>query len=74
MVATVSTAAAPPMLFDYYGFPQHTYQLRYPAPGSPTLAAEAQRLLAAADIECAIDSERGFDHGVFVPLLIVEPM
>jgi aromatic ring-opening dioxygenase catalytic subunit (LigB family) len=72
-VATVSTHAAPPMLFDYYGFPPHTYQLSYPAPGSPEVAAEVTSLLAEAGIAHRTDTERGFDHGVFVPFLIMEP-
>jgi aromatic ring-opening dioxygenase catalytic subunit (LigB family) len=70
---TVSIAAAPGMLFDYYGFPAHTYQLRYPAPGEPKLAAEVKRLLEAAGLPVGENDERGFDHGVFVPMLIVDP-
>jgi aromatic ring-opening dioxygenase catalytic subunit (LigB family) len=72
-VATVGSAAAPGMLFDYYGFPPHTYQLSYPAPGSPALAARVRALLGAAGIASAADAERGFDHGVFVPFLIIDP-
>lgn len=72
-VPTVSTAAAPPMLFDYAGFPPHTYQLRYPAPGAPQLAVRVRALLEAASIAAATDAERGFDHGVFVPMLIADP-
>lgn len=70
---TVSTAARPPMLFDYYGFPEHTYKLSYPAPGAPDLATDVRALLSSAGIESAADNERGFDHGVFVPFLIVDP-
>ncbi len=72
-VPTVSTAAAPPMLYDYYGFPRHTYELKYPAPGSPALAAQVTALLRDAGIASATDDSRGFDHGVFVPMLIVDP-
>jgi aromatic ring-opening dioxygenase catalytic subunit (LigB family) len=72
-VPTVSSAAAPGMLFDYYNFPPHTYALSYPAPGSPTLAARARALLAAAGIESAENTERGYDHGVFIPLMLVYP-
>jgi aromatic ring-opening dioxygenase catalytic subunit (LigB family) len=71
--ATVSTAAAPPMLFDYYGFPPHTYELRYPAEGSPELAGQVQALLKGAGIETGTDDRRGFDHGVFVPMLKIDP-
>jgi aromatic ring-opening dioxygenase catalytic subunit (LigB family) len=70
---TVSTAAAPPMLFDYYGFPEETYRLSYPAPGAPDLAEKVRALLTAAGIETATDAQRGFDHGVFVPFLIMDP-
>jgi aromatic ring-opening dioxygenase catalytic subunit (LigB family) len=70
---TVSVATAPEMLYDYYGFPAHTYELAYPAPGAPDVAAHVRTLLAEANIETASDSQRGFDHGVFVPMLIIDP-
>ncbi|HEY1942276.1 MAG TPA: class III extradiol ring-cleavage dioxygenase [Roseiarcus sp.] len=70
---TVSTSPGPSMLYDYYGFPAHTYELKYPAPGAPQLAAEVERLLGAAGIAVGENAERGFDHGVFVPFLIVDP-
>ena len=70
---SVLTAARPGMLFDYYGFPPHTYELSYPAPGSPALAARVRDLLAAAGIDSDEDAARGFDHGVFVPFLLAFP-
>jgi aromatic ring-opening dioxygenase catalytic subunit (LigB family) len=70
---TVSTASQPPMLFDYYNFPEHTYRLRYPAPGAPDVAGRIRELLEQAGIAAATDPVRGFDHGVFVPMLIVNP-
>jgi aromatic ring-opening dioxygenase catalytic subunit (LigB family) len=72
-VPTVIASAAPPLLFDYYGFPKHTYELTWPAPGSPALAARVGELLAAAGIESKKETERGFDHGVFVPLKVAYP-
>ena len=69
----VMSHAQPPMLYDYYGFPAHTYRVRYPAPGSPELAAEVRELLAAADLPVALDSARGFDHGAFVPMAVLWP-
>ncbi len=72
-VPTVSTAPAPGMLFDYYGFPPHTYQLRYGAPGSAELAERVVTLLRTAGCPAATDPARGFDHGVFVPMLIIDP-
>ena len=70
---TVNTAAHPALLFDYYGFPEHTYRLTYPVPGAPDLAAETRRLLAAAGIASEADGARGLDHGVFVPLKVAFP-
>ena len=72
-VPTVSVNPAPGMLFDYYGFPAHTYQLRYPAPGAPEVAQEVQALLREAGLPVDTDADRGFDHGVFVPFLIMDP-
>lgn len=70
---TVHHGARPGLLFDYYGFPAHTYELQFPAPGAPQLAMRVQKLLDEAGIECASESERGWDHGVFIPLLLVTP-
>ena len=72
-VTTVSTAIAPPMLYDYYGFPSHTYELQYPARGLPEVGLRVRDLLRAAGIEANTDEDRGFDHGVFVPMLVIDP-
>lgn len=72
-VPTLSSASRPGMLFDYYNFPPHTYELSYPAPGSPDLAARARALLSSAGIESAGDAARGYDHGVFIPLMLAYP-
>lgn len=70
---TVIASAAPPLLFDYYGFPEHTYELTWPAPGSPELATRVGQLLASAGIASSRETERGFDHGVFIPLKVAYP-
>lgn len=70
---TVNINPAPTLLFDYSGFPPHTYELTYPAPGSPGLAARVQELLGRAGIACQTESKRGYDHGVFVPLKVMYP-
>jgi aromatic ring-opening dioxygenase catalytic subunit (LigB family) len=61
----ISSAEQPGMEYDYSGFPPHTYQIKYKAPGSPELAARVQRLLSEGGIGARLDPERGFDHGVF---------
>src|SRR4051812_41718146 len=70
---TVSAAKNPPMIFDYYGFPEHTYQISYPAKGAPEVASRVQQLLKSSDIKCNVDAERGLDHGTFVPLSLMFP-
>lgn len=72
-VPTVMTAPRPPMLYDYYGFPPASYEITWPAPGEPTLAARVRELLSSAGIESAEDDARGFDHGTFVPLKLTYP-
>lgn len=71
--ATVTTAASPPLLYDYSGFPPHTYRLTWPAPGDPALAERVRSLLATAGMDCRAEPRRGFDHGVFVPLKVAVP-
>ncbi len=70
---TVTTAEHPGLIYDYYRFPEHTYRLQYPAPGSPALAARVQGLIRAAGLPCDEDEARGFDHGVFIPFLLAFP-
>lgn len=69
----IMSSPAPPMLFDYGGFPPHTYELTYPAPGSPELADQVAGLLSGSAIAHRFDPKRGFDHGVFVPFLLMYP-
>lgn len=70
---SVATSPNPPMEYDYFGFPEHTYHVQYPAPGDPALALKIKQLLNASGIPCDEDAARGFDHGVFVPLMLMYP-
>lgn len=70
---TVATSEHPPMVYDYYGFPEHTYRIKYSAPGSRAVAARVSQLLRDAGITVNEDPERGFDHGTFVPLAVMYP-
>jgi 4,5-DOPA dioxygenase extradiol len=72
-VATVLNAPAPPLLYDYYGFPAEAYDVAYPAPGSPALAERIVELLKRNQIPAGVDSTRGFDHGLFIPLKLMYP-
>lgn len=70
---TVSTAAMPGMVYDYYGFPEHTYHIRYPAPGAPELAERVVDLAQGAGIAMGRDPARGYDHGTFSMLQPIWP-
>lgn len=70
---TVMSHAQPPMFYDYYGFPTDTYHITWPAAGSPQLARRVQHVLAEAGIRSAENTQRGFDHGTFVPLKLAFP-
>ena len=61
----LSSAAQPPMVYDYYGFPEHTYRIRYDAPGAPALAETVRDILSGGGLRSSLDPARGFDHGTF---------
>ncbi len=61
----VSSGERPGMIYDYGGFPEHLYRVRYAAPGSPELAHRVRERLATAGMEVKLDPARGFDHGTF---------
>ena len=71
--ATLMGAAMPPMLYDYYGFPPQAYRIVYPAPGHPDLARRIANQLTALRVPTRVDPERGFDHGLFIPLKMMYP-
>ena len=69
----INSNPKPPLIYDYSGFPPNTYELEYPAPGSPQLATQIQNLLIDANISSRLDDEHGFDHGTFIPFKLIYP-
>jgi 4,5-DOPA dioxygenase extradiol len=69
----ISTAAAPETIHDFGGFDPVLYRMHYRAPGEPDVAARAAALLEAAGFSVARDPARGFDHGVWTPLMLAYP-
>lgn len=69
----VTIGDRPPLYYDYYGFPQESYEIEYPAPGDQGLSDAVRAVLARQNLRCGEERERGFDHGVFVPLKIMYP-
>ena len=70
---TIYAPAVAKLLFDYSGFPDYTYHLRYPAASDAAVAARVKQLLETAEFAYGEDSDRGFDHGVFIPLMLMYP-
>lgn len=69
----VTGASQPETLHDFGGFPAPLYQIQYPAPGAPALAAQVVELLTAAGLPAQIDPTRPLDHGAWVPLSLMYP-
>jgi aromatic ring-opening dioxygenase catalytic subunit (LigB family) len=61
----ISSGAKPGMVYDYSGFPEYLYHIKYAAPGSPELARRVKDLLQARGLKAGLDPARGFDHGTF---------
>jgi 4,5-DOPA dioxygenase extradiol len=72
-VAQAGGAAAPSTIHDFGRFDDRLFQMRYPAPGDPALAARAVALVTAAGMPAAVDPRHGLDHGVWVPLMLMLP-
>ncbi|WP_028672039.1 DODA-type extradiol aromatic ring-opening family dioxygenase [Saccharospirillum impatiens] len=70
---TLLGAEHPPLLFDYYGFPPETYDYQYPATNPGELRTRVKACLEEAGLPLDSDGSRGYDHGVFVPLILMHP-
>jgi len=71
--ATITSGPYPQLIYDYSGFSPESYQIQYPCPGDPELAQQLDNALKANGIESRLDEQRGFDHGLFIPLKIMYP-
>ena len=72
-VMSIGGSAKPKMIYDYGGFPAEAYKLKYPAPGDSQLATQISQLLTKSNIRHVVEDDRGYDHGVFVPLMLMFP-
>jgi 4,5-DOPA dioxygenase extradiol len=72
-IATITANATSSLIYDYYGFPEESYHIEYACPGEPKLANLLSNAFSHAGIISKLDTERGLDHGVFVPLKIMYP-
>jgi aromatic ring-opening dioxygenase catalytic subunit (LigB family) len=72
-IPTITSGKNPSLIYDYSGFPQESYDIEYPCRGEPQLAEQIYNLLESAGIDTNLNENRGFDHGLFVPLKIMYP-
>jgi len=72
-IVSITSASNPPLIYDYYGFPEEAYSISYPCLGSPELAKKVHHLFKEAGLTSQLAEQRGFDHGLFIPLKIMYP-
>lgn len=72
-VVTISSGERHELLYDYYNFPPETYEYKYGAKGDPNLARKIFDALSNEGISSKLDAQRGWDHGVFIPMMLIRP-
>ncbi|MGB7180312.1 MAG: class III extradiol ring-cleavage dioxygenase [Burkholderiaceae bacterium] len=70
---SITSAANPALIYDYYGFPEASYQIVYSAPGAPELAQSVAAALTDDGFAPVLEPDRGYDHGVYVPMILMRP-
>ncbi len=70
---TLGATSTVPLIYDFGGFPRHYYEVTYPAPGAPELAADVRKLLRGPGLSVHDAPDRGLDHGAYVPLVEMYP-
>lgn len=59
----VTAMQQPRTIHDFGDFPKELFEVQYPAPGSPTLAKETQKLITKTEV--GLDDKWGLDHGAW---------
>ena len=70
---TLTASSHPETIHDFGGFPDVLYRMQYPSPGAHELAADTANLLREAGFDAVTDSQRGLDHGAWIPLRLAWP-
>ncbi|KJZ73418.1 hypothetical protein HIM_07212 [Hirsutella minnesotensis 3608] len=69
----ISSEKTHDLLYDYSNFPPVAYTFKYPAPGEPDVAKSVKAAFDEEGLKCELNGERGWDHGVFIPMMLVNP-
>lgn len=67
----VTCAAKPRTIYDFYGFPQELYEVKYPCPGAPEYAEMVRQALGEDKVAC--NMEWGIDHAAWCVLKYLYP-
>ncbi|CAF4946795.1 unnamed protein product [Pieris macdunnoughi] len=72
-IVTISSGKNNDLIYDYSNFPPESYEFKYPAVGDPILAGRLHKAFENANIPSSLDEKRGWDHGVFIPMMLINP-
>lgn len=72
-IVTIQSGKEPEIMYDYYGFPEPTYSIKYPCKGDSELALKIAKLFKSNDIKYRLDDKRPYDHGSYIPLKMMYP-
>ncbi|RXR21504.1 4,5-DOPA dioxygenase extradiol [Flavobacterium stagni] len=67
----ITAMEQPKTIHDFGGFPDELFRVQYPAPGSPELAIETQKIITSVPVE--LDHEWGLDHGTWTVVRHIYP-
>jgi 4,5-DOPA dioxygenase extradiol len=70
---TIGATSTQPLVYDFGGFPDRYYQVKYASPGAPELAARVRKLVQSPETPVRDEPGRGLDHGAYVPLVEMYP-
>lgn len=70
---TITNSDSPELIYDYYGFPPEAYEIKYPAKGDSVIAKQVSDAIKKEGLDGVKLENRGWDHGVFVPLKMSIP-
>ncbi|KAM4055724.1 catalytic ligB subunit of aromatic ring-opening dioxygenase [Hirsutella rhossiliensis] len=71
--ANISSGKTHELVYDYYNFPPVAYTFKYPAPGEPDVARSVKAAFDAEGLPAELNGERGWDHGLYIPMMLVHP-
>lgn len=72
-IVTIQSASKANIMYDYFGFPEAAYNIKYPCKVDVELSLRIAKLLKKDGIEYRLDDKRAYDHGSYIPLTLMYP-